>query len=155
MRIAVGADHAGRTLKDHLRQHLEARGHAVSDLGTHSSESTDYPDYAAAVGRAVAGGEAERGLLVCGTGVGMAMAANKVRGVRAANCNNLFTARLARAHNDANVLTLGAREVAAEHAEEILEAFLGTPFDGGRHTRRIQKIGALEETGEEGSEGGR
>jgi ribose 5-phosphate isomerase B len=144
MKIALGADHAGFALKDHLRRHLEAHGHAVSDLGTHSTESTDYPDHAAAVGRAVASGEAERGLLVCGTGVGMAMAANKVRGVRAANCNNLFTARLARAHNDANVLTLGAREVAPEHAAAILDAFLATPFEGGRHARRIQKIADLE-----------
>jgi ribose 5-phosphate isomerase B len=144
MKIALGADHAGLALKDHLRAHLESQGHAVRDLGTNSSASTDYPDYAAAVGRAVAAGESERGLLVCGTGVGMAMAANKIHGVRAANCNNLFTARLARAHNDANVLTLGAREVAPQHAEAILEAFLATPFDGGRHVGRIQKIADLE-----------
>ena len=144
MKIALGADHAGRALKDHLGHRLQAQGHAVVDLGTHSSDSTDYPDYAAAVGRAVATGEAERGLLVCGTGVGMAMAANKIAGVRAANCNNLFTARLARGHNDANVLTLGAREVGAEHAEAILETFLATPFDGGRHSRRIEKIASLD-----------
>jgi ribose 5-phosphate isomerase B len=144
MKIALGSDHAGFALKDHLRRHLEAQGHAVSDLGTHSTESTDYPDHAAAVGRAVASGEAARGLLVCGTGVGMAMAANKVRGVRAANCNNLFAAHLARAHNDANVLTLGAREVAPEHAAAILDAFLATAFEGGRHARRIQKIADLE-----------
>jgi ribose 5-phosphate isomerase B len=144
MRIALAADHAGLDLKEHLRGVLEQLGHAVQDLGTHGPESVDYPDFAAAVGRAVAGGQAERGLLVCGTGVGMAMAANKIAGVRAADCNNLFLARLARAHNDANVLALGAREIAREHAAAVLQAFLETPFDGGRHQRRIAKISALE-----------
>jgi ribose 5-phosphate isomerase B len=144
MRIAVAADHAGVALKDHLRGVLERLGHQVSDLGTHGAESVDYPDYAAAVGRAVAAGEADRGLLVCGTGVGMAMAANKIHGVRAASCNNLFLAQLARAHNDANVLALGAREIAPPHAAAILESFLATPFDGGRHQGRVDKICALE-----------
>ena len=144
MRIALAADHAGLDLKQHLCGVLEGLGHAVQDLGTHGPESVDYPDFAAAVGRAVSSGEADRGLLVCGTGVGMAMAANKVRGVRAAACNNLFLARLARSHNDANVLALGAREIAREHAAAILQTFLETPFDGGRHERRIAKISALE-----------
>ncbi len=144
MRIALGADHAGLPLKDALRLHLEAGGHTVDDLGTHSAESTDYPDWAARVGRAVAAAEAERGILVCGTGVGMAMAANRINGVRAACCNNEFTASLARGHNDANVLTLGAREIAAPHAEAIVEVFLSTAFEGGRHQRRVDKIAALE-----------
>jgi len=144
MKIAVGADHAGFLLKDRLRDTLTCWGHEVSDLGTSSPESVDYPDFAGAVGRAVVAGQAERGLLVCGTGIGMAIAANKVHGVRAACCNNQFNARLARAHNDANVLTLGAREVAPDHAEAILQTFLETAFEGGRHERRISKIGALE-----------
>jgi ribose 5-phosphate isomerase B len=144
MRIALGADHAGLSLKDALRAHLEAAGHAVADLGTHGPESTDYPDWAAKVGAAVSTGEAEFGLLVCGTGVGMAMAANKVAGVRAACCNNEFLARLARQHNDANVLTLGAREIALPHAVSILDLFLGTPFEGGRHQRRIDKLAGLD-----------
>ena len=121
-------------------------GHDVDDVGTHSAESTDYPDWAAEVGHRVADGRAERGVLVCGTGVGMAMAANKVRGVRAANCNNLYTTELARRHNDANVLTLGAREVGPEHAVAILVAFLAAPFEGGRHGRRVEKISRLEGT---------
>jgi ribose 5-phosphate isomerase B len=144
MRIALGADHAGLPLKDALRVHLETAGHAVADLGTHGPESTDYPDWAARVGRAVAAGEAERGILVCGTGVGMAMAANKIRGVRAACCNNEFIARLARQHNDANVLTLGAREIAFSHAASIADVFLASAFEGGRHQRRIDKIAGLE-----------
>lgn len=114
------------------------------DAGTDSPESTDYPDYAARVARMVAAGETERGLLVCGTGVGMAMAANKVPGVRAACCNELYLAKMARAHNDANVLTLAGRVVAVELAEEIVRTFLETPFEGGRHSRRLEKIARLE-----------
>lgn len=144
MRVALGADHAGFELKERLRSFLEGLGHQVTDLGTHSAESTDYPDYAAAVGRAVASGKSERGLLVCGTGTGMAMAANKISSIRAANCCDPHGARMARAHNDANVLTLGARGLGGEAAEEILRTFLDTPFDGGRHARRVAKITALE-----------
>jgi ribose 5-phosphate isomerase B len=144
MRIALGADHAGYLLKDRLREALERWGHTVSDLGTNSADSVDYPDFARRVGTAVAAGEADRGVLVCGTGIGMAISANKVHGVRAACCNNQFNARLARAHNDANVFTVGAREVAPEHAEAILEVFLATEFEGGRHQRRIVKIHDLE-----------
>lgn len=140
MRIAVGADHAGFSLKEHLRGVLAADGHEVEDLGTHSVESTDYPDYAASVAAAVAAGRAERGLLVCGSGVGMAMGANRHRGVRAVAANDLYTARMARAHNDANVLALGSRIVAAALAEQILEVFLATPFEGGRHERRVEKL---------------
>jgi len=140
MRFAVGADHAGFELKEHLRAVLTAAGHEVVDLGTRSTESTDYPDWAELVAAAVAGGAAERGLLVCGSGVGMAIAANRHRGVRAAACSDLFTARLARAHNDANLLALGARIVAPGLAEAILETFAGTPFEGGRHERRVAKL---------------
>jgi ribose 5-phosphate isomerase B len=140
MRIALGADHAGFDLKEHLRGVLAAAGHDVADLGTRSRESTDYPDFAHAVAAEVAAGRAERGVLVCGTGVGMAMAANRHKGVRAAACGDLFTARLARAHNDANVLTLGARIVAPPLAEAILEVFLAAEFEGGRHERRVGKM---------------
>ena len=144
LRIAIGADHAGLALKDRLRAHLEEGGHQVEDLGTHDAGSVDYPDFAAAVGRRVSAGQAERGVLVCGTGVGMAMAANKILGVRAACCNNLFVAGLAREHNDANVLTLGAREVAPEHAQAILKTFLETAYAGGRHQRRVDKLALLD-----------
>ena len=144
MKIALGADHAGLALKDHLREFLERQGHETLDLGTDSAESVDYPDFARAVAERVASGDAERGLLVCGTGVGMAMTANRVAGVRAANCNDLFCARLARLHNDANILTLGARVVAEAHAQQILELFLETAYEGGRHQRRVEKIHELD-----------
>jgi ribose 5-phosphate isomerase B len=140
MRFAVGVDHAGFELKEHLRAVLTAAGHEVVDLGTRSTESTDYPDWAELVATAVASGDAERGLLVCGSGVGMAIAANRHRGVRAAACSDLFTARLSRAHNDANLLALGARIVAPRLAEAILETFAETPFEGGRHERRVAKL---------------
>ncbi|MEZ5313687.1 MAG: ribose 5-phosphate isomerase B [Thermoanaerobaculia bacterium] len=140
MRIAIGADHAGFLLKEHLKRKLEAEGHQLTDFGTTSEASTDYPDYAHRVAAVVAGGEAERGLLVCGSGVGMAMAANRHPGVRAVAANDLFTVRLARAHNDANVLALGSRIVAAALAEEILALFLASGFDGGRHERRVRKM---------------
>lgn len=144
MKIALGADHAGFELKEHLRAFLAERGHEVEDAGTDSTASTDYPDYAERVARAVASGAAERGLLVCGTGIGMAIAANKVAGVRAANCSDLLSARMSRAHNDANVLALAGRVVTPEVAEEIVGVFLETPFDGGRHRRRLAKIADLE-----------
>jgi ribose 5-phosphate isomerase B len=145
MKIAVGSDHAGLRLKNLLRDRLREQGHAVEDLGTVSEESTDYPDFAVRVGRAVTGGEAERGLLVCGTGVGISIAANKVPGVRAAAVSEPVSARLARSHNDANVLCVGQRIVGEEMAEEIVRVFLDTPFSGGeRHCRRIEKIVALE-----------
>ena len=140
MRIALGADHAGFELKQHLKERLAARGFEVEDCGTHGTASTDYPDWAAAVAARVADGRAERGLLVCGSGVGMAIGANRFRRVRAVAASDLYTARLARAHNDANVLALGARIVAPPLAEEILDVFLATPFDGGRHERRVEKL---------------
>lgn len=144
MKIAVGADHAGFPLKQHLVGFLGDLGIEVEDLGTYSEDSVDYPDPAAAVARAVAHGAAERGLLVCGTGLGMAISANKVDGARAATCNDLFCARMARAHNDVNVLALGGRVVGSTLAEEIVRTFVGTDFEGGRHQRRVDKIHALE-----------
>jgi ribose 5-phosphate isomerase B len=144
MKIAIGADHAGFRLKEDLKALLGRRGHDVEDLGTGGDVSVDYPDFAVRVARAVAEGRAERGLLVCGTGIGMSMTANKVPGVRAAVCTDDFTARMARAHNDANVLCLGARVLGTGVAESALEAFLATAFEGGRHERRVEKIRALD-----------
>ena len=141
MKIAIGADHAGFDLKAHLVERLRSQGHEVEDAGTDSpTRSVDYPDFAAKVSSAVASGEAERGVLVCGTGIGIAIAANKHEGIRAATCNDLYTARMARAHNDVNVTALGARVVGTGVAEEIVDLFLTTPFDGGRHRRRVEKI---------------
>ena len=144
MRIAIGADHAGVALKDQLKQWLSDRGDTVQDLGTHSSDSVDYPDFAAAVAHEVADGRAERGLLVCGSGIGMAIAANKVAGIRAAAVVDEASARLSREHNDANVLALGARLTAKEEAQELLRIFLTTAYEGGRHQRRVDKISAMD-----------
>ena len=138
--IALGADHAGFPLKQALKSWLATRGHLVFDLGTHSTESVDYPDYAAAVGRMVCAGRAERGLLVCGSGIGMAIAANKIPGIRAAVAGDAVTAQLSREHNDTNVLALGARMTGADEAALIVQAWLDTPFAGGRHARRVAKI---------------
>lgn len=145
MRVAVGADHAGVDLKDHLVGVLGELGHEVLDLGTHGKESVDYPAYCAAVGRAVAGGRADRGIVVGGSGQGEQLAANTVRGVRAALGNDLFTARLSRQHNDANVLALGGRIVAPGLAAEIVELWLHTAFDGDRHQRRVDQLARLAE----------
>ncbi|HVQ27857.1 MAG TPA: ribose 5-phosphate isomerase B [Planctomycetota bacterium] len=142
MKIAVGSDHAGYELKQRLAQALQRQGHDVLDLGTHGTQSVDYPDFAGAVAGAVAGGRAERGLLVCGTGIGMSIRANREPGVRAAKCNDPLEARMARAHNDANVLCLGARVLDPSVAEELLSLFLSTPFEGGRHATRVAKLGA-------------
>jgi ribose 5-phosphate isomerase B len=140
MRLAAASDHAGFPLKNHLVAWLSARGHEVIDLGTHSAESTDYPDFAHEVARRIASGEIERGLLVCGTGIGMSIAANRHAGVRAARCLSEYDARMARAHNDANVLALGERVTGTGLAEAILETFLATAFEGGRHARRVDRI---------------
>jgi len=145
VRIAIGSDHAGFRLKEHLKSELLEDGHEVDDLGTHSEEPVDYPPICAAVGRAVAAGDADRGIVVGGSGQGEQIAANKVRGVRAALCNDLFTARLSRQHNDANVLSMGGRIVAEGLAAEILALWLATPFDGGRHARRVAQISELED----------
>lgn len=145
MRIAIGSDHAGYPLKEIIKSYLADSGVEVEDLGTTSEASVDYPDYAAAVARKVAAGLSDRGILVCGTGIGMAIAANKVHGIRAASVESLEAARLSRAHNDANVLTLGARITPADLALGIVRTFLATPFDGGRHQRRVDKITALDD----------
>ncbi|MGH9663093.1 MAG: ribose 5-phosphate isomerase B [Bryobacteraceae bacterium] len=144
MKIAIGADHAGFFLKEKLRDWLRAEGHEVDDLGAASAEPADYPDFAEAVSRDVISGKAERGILVCSTGVGMSIAANKVPGIRAALAVNPEEVRLTRAHNDANVLTLGARYIDAPAAETLIGIFLQTGFDGGRHQRRVSKIAELE-----------
>ena len=144
MRIAIGADHAGYRLKETIKSHLIDSGFAVEDVGTDQDASVDYPDFAAAVGGRVVPGACDRGILVCGTGVGMAMAANKVDGVRAAAAGDLESARLSREHNDANVLALGARITPPDLALAIVRLFLETPFAGGRHQRRVDKIMALE-----------
>jgi ribose 5-phosphate isomerase B len=148
--IALGADHAGYELKEALKGWLITHGFQVLDLGTHSTESVDYPDYAALVGESVADHKVERGLLVCGTGIGMAMVANKVPGVRAALCGDLYTARMSREHNDANVLVLAGRLMGADMAADILHAWLETDFAGGRHARRVEKIADIERRHPEG-----
>ena len=144
MRIAIGADHAGYELKEHLKATLSADGHTVVDCGTDSTESVDYPQFCAAVGRLVTAGEVERGIVLGGSGQGEQIAANKVPGVRAALCNDLYLARLSREHNDANVLAMGGRVVASGLADEILRLWLATPFEGGRHQRRLDQIAELE-----------
>ena len=144
MKIAVGADHGGFELKQYVVEYLAGQGHQVHDLGTHSRESVDYPDVAAQVARAVATGEAERGIVVCGTGIGVSMAANKVPDVRAALCTNVYMARMAREHNDARVLCLGERVLGVGLALDIVQAFLDAEFQGGRHARRVDKINALD-----------
>lgn len=139
--IAVGSDHAGYELKNQLMEHLKNRGYDVKDYGTYSEASCDYPDYAKQVANAVAGGEAEKGLLVCGTGIGMSIAANKVKGIRAAVLSDEFSAEATRSHNDANILCLGARVVDYAKAEKLLDIFLDTPFSAEeKHIRRISKI---------------
>jgi len=140
VRIAIGADHAGFLLKEHLKATLTRLGHSVDDLGTDSEASVDYPPICFAVGRAVVDGRADRGIVLGGSGQGEQIAANKVRGVRAALCNDLYTARLSREHNDANVLSMGGRIVAFGLADEILELWLRTAYQGGRHQRRLDQI---------------
>jgi len=144
-RIAIGSDHAGYLLKQHFIALLEGAGMAVQDLGTHSTDSVDFPPICAAVGRTVRDGKADVGIVIGGSGQGEQLAANKVRGVRAALCNDLYTARMARQHNDANVLSIGARVVGEALAEEILMLFLSTGFEGGRHQKRVDQITAIEE----------
>jgi ribose 5-phosphate isomerase B len=143
-RIAIGSDHAGYALKQHLVELLTDQGHDVLDRGTHSTESCDYPPICAAVGRDVRDGRADLGIVLGGSGQGEQLAANKVRGVRAALCNDLYTARMARSHNDANVLSMGARVVGEGLAEEIVSVFLGTAFEGGRHERRVAQLAEIE-----------
>ncbi len=145
MRIAIGADHGGYELKQQIAKFLTAQGHQVQDFGTHSLESVDYPDLAAPVAHAVAAGEAGRGIVICGTGIGVSIAANKVRGIRAAVCTDCYMARMAREHNDAQILCLGGRVLGTGSALDIVQVFLSSEFLGGRHARRVGKISALEE----------
>jgi ribose 5-phosphate isomerase B len=144
MRIAIGADHAGFVLKQHLIGTITRLGHEVNDRGTHSEEMVDYPPICAEVGRLVATGVVDRGIVIGGSGQGEQMAANKVHGVRAALCNDLYTARLSRQHNDANVLSLGGRIVGLGLADEIVTIWLATSFEGGRHQHRIEQIAVIE-----------
>ena len=147
MRIAIGADHAGFTLKEHLVVTLTRLGHEVDDRGTHSDAPIDYPPICADVARRVQSGKADRGIVIGGSGQGEQMAANKIHGVRAALCNDLYTARMSREHNDANVLAIGGRIVAFGLADEIVALWLGTAFEGGRHKRRVDQITDIERIG--------
>ena len=143
--IAIGSDHAGYDLKQHLIGYLTKAGHQVVDHGTHSSESVDYPPICAVVARDIRDGKAEIGIVMGGSGQGEQIAANKVHGVRAALCNDLYLAEMARSHNDANVLSMGGRVVTTEQAEQIVEKFLHTPFEGGRHERRVAQLADIEQ----------
>jgi ribose 5-phosphate isomerase B len=144
MRIALGADHAGVGLKDDLKALLDARGMAYTDFGTYSTEPVDYPDFASKVAHEVAAGHFDRGILVCGSGIGMAIAANKVAGIRAMAIGTEEAAKLSRMHNDLNVLALGGRLTPADDARALVNVFLDTPFSGGRHQQRVDKIAALD-----------
>lgn len=140
MRIGIGNDHSALELKAEITELLQKKGHEVIDYGTNSTDSCDYPIYGKAVGQAVAAGEIDQGILICGTGLGISLAANKVKGVRAAVCSEPYTAKMARAHNDCNILAFGARVVGAEMAKMIVEIWLDTKFEGGRHQRRVDMI---------------
>jgi ribose 5-phosphate isomerase B len=144
MRVSMGSDHAGYRLKEELMTFLQTEGHEVLDVGTDSEETVDYPDFCAAAARAVIDGRADRAIVLGGSGQGEQLAANKVRGTRAALCNDLHLAQLSRRHNDANVLAMGGRIVATELAKEIVKLWLATPFDGGRHARRLEQIAEIE-----------
>ncbi len=146
MRISIGSDHAGFDMKEKLEAHLREAGFDVDDVGTHDHDSVDYPEPAARVAQAVSSGAADRGVLVCGSGIGVAIAANKVRGVRAANVSDPEMARMSRLHNDANIVTIGGRYVDEDIARKIVDAFLAAEFEGGRHQRRVDAIAALEDT---------
>ena len=147
MRIAIGADQGGYELKQQILESPVLGDHQVLDLGIHELKSIDYPDIAAQVARAVANGEADRGIIVCGTGIGVSMAANKVPGIRAALCTDCYMARMARAHNDAQVMCLGGRVIGSGLAQDIVQVFLTSEFEGGRHARRVSKINTLDEEG--------
>ena len=145
MRIALGSDHAGFHLKNLIADHVARAGHEVLDLGTDSTDRVDYPDFGTAVGRTVAAGDAQFGLCVCGSGIGIAMAAGKVPGIRAATVHDVTSARMARAHNDANVMCVGERFIGPQVALDAVDAFLAADFDGGRHSARVAKIDALDQ----------
>ena len=144
MKIAIGSDHAGFEAKENVKRYLESKGHTVEDFGTYSTESCDYPDFAYAAAKAVADGDAERGVLICSTGVGISIAANKVKGIRCALCYEEVCAEFCRRHNDANVIAMGAKMTTVEKMEKLVDIFLSTNFEGGRHERRVNKISAIE-----------
>ncbi|HIS44093.1 MAG TPA: ribose 5-phosphate isomerase B [Candidatus Scatomorpha merdigallinarum] len=143
--LAIGSDHGGFALKQEIMKHLTERGIEYHDYGTYSEESCDYPEYGEATARAVASGECDRGIVICGTGIGISLAANKVHGIRCALCGDCYSAEMTRRHNDANMLALGARVLGEGLALKIVDTFLDTPFEGGRHARRIEKLMAIEE----------
>ena len=145
--LAIASDHGGFALKQEILKHLEEKGIPYEDFGTYSEESCDYPDFGEPAARAVAEGRCEKGVLICGTGIGMSITANKVRGVRCTLCSDCYSAELTRRHNDANILAMGARVLGSGLALKILDTFLETPFDGGRHARRVAKIGEVEARG--------
>lgn len=142
--IGIGSDHGGYTLKEHIKKMLEEKGIEVKDFGTHSTDSVDYPDIAEAVCKGIADGECECGILVCGTGIGMSIAANKIKGIRAAHVTDSYSARMTKEHNDANVICLGERITGIEIANDIVNAYLNAEFAGGRHEKRVTKLMALE-----------
>lgn len=144
MKIAIGCDHGGITLKDSIVNYLEERGVQIEDFGTFGTDSVDYPDFAYKVARSVADGKADKGILMCGTGIGISIAANKVNGIRCALCHNTDTAKLTAMHNDSNVLAMGGRVIDADTAVNIVKTWLDTPFEGGRHINRINKISEIE-----------
>lgn len=144
MKLMIGSDHGGFELKEEVKKYLESLGHEVIDVGTYTPDSCDYPDIAKAGCEKITSGECERGILICGTGIGISMAANKIRGIRAACCSDTYSARYTRLHNDANVLCFGGRVVGGGLACELVDAYLSVEFEGGRHQRRVDKIMALE-----------
>ena len=144
MRIAIGCDHGAFALKNKVIEHLEKQGHEVRDFGTYSTESCDYPDFAAPAARAVANGSCDRGILVCTTGIGVSITANKIRGIRCALCSEPLSAEMTRRHNNANMLAMGAGMIGKNMAERIVEVFLSTEFEGGRHERRVGLLDAIE-----------
>ncbi len=146
MKIAIGCDHAGFELKEVIKKHLEELGHEYKDFGTFDESSVDYPDYAFYVGKAVQSGQYDRGILICGTGIGMCIAANKIQGIRCALCHDVFSAKATRQHNNSNILAMGARVIGNTLALKVLDAWLETEFEGGRHERRVEKISNIEDT---------
>lgn len=147
MKIAIGCDHTAIDLKETIKKHLQDKGHEVEDVGTYSKESCDYPLYGFKVANKIINGEAERGVLICGTGVGISLAANKVKGIRAVVCSEPYTAKMARMHNNAQIVAMGARVVSDGLATDIVDAFMNAEFEGGRHQRRVDILSMIEETG--------
>jgi len=144
--VAIGSDHGGFLLKENLKEFLEEQNIDFTDFGSFSTEATDYPDIALKIAKSVASGDCEKGIIICGTGIGVCIAANKVRGIRAALCHDVFSAQMTRKHNNSNILTMGERVIGAGLAIEIVKTWLETEFEGGRHDRRIEKIGNIEKS---------